>query len=155
VSIIIDPEAKEIDALRRVARWHGARVLEIGCGDGRLTLRPGAKHRHVGIWRAGHWQAVGTMRETFEDDQAANAAVADVLHQGLFRLKRHIQFELKRYMDTLTDFRAWLDEFSKLAVLAPHDWLVQPVDRMLKNEAGRANVVVRGPFDIRVLKKIG
>ncbi len=37
--IIIDPEGKEIDALRRVASWRGAHVLEVGCGDGRLTLR--------------------------------------------------------------------------------------------------------------------
>lgn len=39
MSIIIDPEGKEIDALRRLANWCGARVLEFGCGDGRLTLR--------------------------------------------------------------------------------------------------------------------
>ena len=39
MSIIIDPEEKEINALRRVANWEGARVLEFGCGDGRLTLR--------------------------------------------------------------------------------------------------------------------
>jgi ubiquinone/menaquinone biosynthesis C-methylase UbiE len=39
MSIIIDPEGKEIEALRRVGNWVGARVLEIGCGDGRLTLR--------------------------------------------------------------------------------------------------------------------
>ena len=37
--IIIDPEGKEIEALRQAAEWRGARVLEIGCGDGRLTLR--------------------------------------------------------------------------------------------------------------------
>jgi 2-polyprenyl-6-hydroxyphenyl methylase / 3-demethylubiquinone-9 3-methyltransferase len=36
---IIDPEGREIRALARVARWRGARVLEVGCGDGRLTLR--------------------------------------------------------------------------------------------------------------------
>ena len=39
MSIVIDPEGKEIDALRRLANWRGARVLEFGCGDGRLTLR--------------------------------------------------------------------------------------------------------------------
>jgi 2-polyprenyl-3-methyl-5-hydroxy-6-metoxy-1,4-benzoquinol methylase len=36
---IIDPEGREVRALARVARWRGARVLEVGCGDGRLTLR--------------------------------------------------------------------------------------------------------------------
>ena len=39
MAIIIDPEGIEIEALKQVAEWRGARVLEIGCGDGRLTLR--------------------------------------------------------------------------------------------------------------------
>jgi ubiquinone/menaquinone biosynthesis C-methylase UbiE len=39
MSIIIDPEGKEINALRQLANWRGAHVLEVGCGDGRLTLR--------------------------------------------------------------------------------------------------------------------
>lgn len=37
--LVIDPEGKEIIALERAAHWRGARVLEIGCGDGRLSLR--------------------------------------------------------------------------------------------------------------------
>jgi 2-polyprenyl-3-methyl-5-hydroxy-6-metoxy-1,4-benzoquinol methylase len=37
--IRIDPEEVELKALRTVAPWRGARVLEIGCGDGRLTRR--------------------------------------------------------------------------------------------------------------------
>jgi ubiquinone/menaquinone biosynthesis C-methylase UbiE len=42
MAIVIDPEGKEIEMLKsalRTADWRGARVLEIGCGDGRLTLR--------------------------------------------------------------------------------------------------------------------
>ncbi|MGH2524751.1 MAG: class I SAM-dependent methyltransferase [Anaerolineales bacterium] len=39
MALIIDPEGKEIETLQRVADWRGARVLEVGCGDGRLTLR--------------------------------------------------------------------------------------------------------------------
>jgi len=39
MAIKVDPEAREVAALRRVANWDGKRVLEIGCGDGRLTLR--------------------------------------------------------------------------------------------------------------------
>ncbi len=35
----IDPEENELRALRRAASWRRKSVLEIGCGDGRLTLR--------------------------------------------------------------------------------------------------------------------
>ena len=39
MAITIDPQEREVRALARLARWRGRRVLEIGCGDGRLTLR--------------------------------------------------------------------------------------------------------------------
>jgi ubiquinone/menaquinone biosynthesis C-methylase UbiE len=35
----VDPAGREILALKEAAVWAGKRVLEIGCGDGRLTLR--------------------------------------------------------------------------------------------------------------------
>lgn len=37
--IAIDPQERELRALGRLARWKNRRVLEIGCGDGRLTQR--------------------------------------------------------------------------------------------------------------------
>jgi ubiquinone/menaquinone biosynthesis C-methylase UbiE len=35
----VDPEGVEIAALRQLAPMDGLRVLELGCGDGRLTFR--------------------------------------------------------------------------------------------------------------------
>jgi ubiquinone/menaquinone biosynthesis C-methylase UbiE len=35
----IDPEGAETDALGQIASLDGLRVLELGCGDGRLTFR--------------------------------------------------------------------------------------------------------------------
>ena len=39
MAVHIDPEGNEIEALQRIGDWRGKRVIEIGCGDGRLTLR--------------------------------------------------------------------------------------------------------------------
>ena len=40
MTIRVDPQENEIWALRQsVADWRNKRVLEIGCGDGRLTVR--------------------------------------------------------------------------------------------------------------------
>ena len=33
----LDPEGAHLAALRRLAQFDGARVLEMGCGEGRLT----------------------------------------------------------------------------------------------------------------------
>jgi 2-polyprenyl-3-methyl-5-hydroxy-6-metoxy-1,4-benzoquinol methylase len=35
---VLDPEGTHFAALRRLADFTGARVFEVGCGDGRLTL---------------------------------------------------------------------------------------------------------------------
>ena len=39
MALVIDREGNEIRALKRVTNWRSKRVLEIGCGDGRLTRR--------------------------------------------------------------------------------------------------------------------
>ena len=39
MTYVVDPERNEVRALARAARWRRKRVLEIGCGEGRLTLR--------------------------------------------------------------------------------------------------------------------
>jgi ubiquinone/menaquinone biosynthesis C-methylase UbiE len=38
VRSVLDPEGVHLAALRRLADFRGRRVLELGCGDGRLTL---------------------------------------------------------------------------------------------------------------------
>ena len=47
MTVQIDPEATEIKALRRHCDLRGARVLELGCGDGRLTYHYAAAARTV------------------------------------------------------------------------------------------------------------
>ena len=36
---MIDPDGRELEALARVVDLEGLRVLDVGCGDGRLVLR--------------------------------------------------------------------------------------------------------------------
>ena len=47
MTIKIDPESNEPNALFALADLTGRRVLEIGCGDGRLTWRYVDKAGHV------------------------------------------------------------------------------------------------------------
>jgi ubiquinone/menaquinone biosynthesis C-methylase UbiE len=48
MSLAMDPAGSEIRALQKAAEWKGRRLLEIGCGDGRLTLRLAAfGPRHI------------------------------------------------------------------------------------------------------------
>jgi ubiquinone/menaquinone biosynthesis C-methylase UbiE len=39
MAIVIDPEQNEVHALQYIPDWRQKRVIEIGCGSGRLTLR--------------------------------------------------------------------------------------------------------------------
>jgi len=38
MSRVLDPEGEHLAALRRLASFGGQQVLELGCGDGRLTV---------------------------------------------------------------------------------------------------------------------
>jgi 2-polyprenyl-3-methyl-5-hydroxy-6-metoxy-1,4-benzoquinol methylase len=38
VARVLDPEGAHLAALRRLAEFDGRRVLELGCGEGRLTV---------------------------------------------------------------------------------------------------------------------
>ncbi len=39
MTILIDPEGKEVEALPKIVDFTGLRVLDAGCGDGRLVWR--------------------------------------------------------------------------------------------------------------------
>lgn len=39
MALRIDPEKNEVHALKAMTDWRNKRVLEIGCGNGRLTRR--------------------------------------------------------------------------------------------------------------------
>ena len=39
MAVVIDPEGRELEALARIVDFEGLRVLDVGCGDGRLVWR--------------------------------------------------------------------------------------------------------------------
>lgn len=48
MALVVDPAGTEIRALEKAATWKGKHILDIGCGDGRLTLRLAALGpRHI------------------------------------------------------------------------------------------------------------
>ena len=44
---VLDPEGAHLTALRRLGDFRGQRVLELGCGDGRLTAGIARDAEHV------------------------------------------------------------------------------------------------------------
>ena len=119
-----------------------------------IDLRPAPVHRRVGVSHAGRYQPLGAMREKFDDDRAANRAVAEVVGEGLFKAEGRSRFGCTRIMDSLDEFQEWIDEFVKLAELPPHDWLVQRVERALNAKGGKPQIVMSGPLVLRVLRKM-
>jgi hypothetical protein len=118
-----------------------------------LDVRPAAQHRRAGLGEGKGWRFVGAMREKFDDDLASDRAVNQALREGLFRRESQIEFDLDRVMDTLADFRAWLDDFSS-EKLPSHEWLYRKVERALAESTPYAKITVRGPLKIGVLRKM-
>jgi len=121
--------------------------------DGILVdLRPAPVHRRVGLGQGRRWRLVGVMREEFDEDRAADRAVAQALREGLFRRGARAEFLLDREMDTMDDFRAWLAEFGQRRMLADHEWLIRRLARM--RAGAEATIVGRGPVMLQVLRKV-
>lgn len=118
-----------------------------------LDLRPAARHRRVGLGEGADWRLVGVMREEFDDDYAADAAVREVLRDGLFREETRFEFDLERVLDSLEDFRPWLDEFVRLSKMSSHTWLLNRVERAIHQRPGH-KIVVHGPLQLGVLKRV-
>ena len=117
-----------------------------------IDLRPSHKHRRIGLGEGKDWQMVGAMRENFDDDLAADRAVKQVIRAGLFHQEPLIEFDLDRVIDTLSDLRAWLNEFN-VDQLPTHEWLYQKVERALEKKPAGTKIAVRGLMRLGVLKK--
>jgi 2-polyprenyl-3-methyl-5-hydroxy-6-metoxy-1,4-benzoquinol methylase len=47
MTLVLDPEGAHLAALRRLGDFRGQRILELGCGDGRLTVPIAGDAAHV------------------------------------------------------------------------------------------------------------
>ena len=64
---VLDPEGAHLAALQRLADFSGAQVLEVGCGDGRLTLGIAEQAESVFAFDPDQ-EAVGRARKTLPSE---------------------------------------------------------------------------------------
>ena len=70
---VLDPEGAHLAALRRLADFRGQRVVELGCGDGRLTVPIAQDAAHVVAFDPDA-EAVEQARRSLPDELAALVA---------------------------------------------------------------------------------
>ncbi len=118
-----------------------------------IDLRPAAAHRRVGLGAGRNWRLVGVMRESLEEDHAANAAIRAVVRSGLFKPMSRVRFDLDREMDTVEEMRAWLNDFTRVEKYGDHDWLIGRVRRAMAASGRSRKISVRGRMTLGVLRK--
>jgi len=118
-----------------------------------LDLRPAAVHRRVGTAQDDGYRLLWVMREGFDDDRAADRAVASMTDEGWFKAEGLTRFACYRIMDTLDDFQDWLADFMSRGKVPSHDWIVQRLQRALGVAEAGTKIVVSAPLVLRVLRK--
>jgi 2-polyprenyl-3-methyl-5-hydroxy-6-metoxy-1,4-benzoquinol methylase len=91
---VLDPEGVHPAALRRLGDFRGQRVLELGCGDGRLTV-PIAKD-------AAHVLAFDPDADAVE--RARRSLPADLAHRVTYRIASGKSIEIAPHSFDLTVF---------------------------------------------------
>jgi ubiquinone/menaquinone biosynthesis C-methylase UbiE len=90
----LDPEGAHLAALRRLGNSRGQRVLELGCGDGRLTVPLARDAAHVLVFDPDA-EAV---------ERARNALPADLNERVVYRVASGRMIEIERHSFDLTVF---------------------------------------------------
>jgi 2-polyprenyl-3-methyl-5-hydroxy-6-metoxy-1,4-benzoquinol methylase len=91
---ILDPEGAHLAALRRLADFRGRRVLELGCGDGRLTVPIARDARHV--------LALDTDADAVE--RARRSLPAELADRVAYRVASGKAIQVERHSFDLTIF---------------------------------------------------
>jgi predicted RNA methylase len=82
VSRVLDPEGAHLAALRRLGDFRDQRVLELGCGDGRLTLGIAAEAASVLAFDPDA-EAVELARRSLPDELEGRVAYQVASGQGV------------------------------------------------------------------------
>jgi 2-polyprenyl-3-methyl-5-hydroxy-6-metoxy-1,4-benzoquinol methylase len=72
-TVVLDPEGAHLAALLRLADFRGLRVLEFGCGDGRLTLPIARDAAHTFAFDQDA-EAVGRARQSLPQELSERVA---------------------------------------------------------------------------------
>ncbi|MEX0675413.1 MAG: class I SAM-dependent methyltransferase [Gaiellaceae bacterium] len=91
---MLDPEGAHLAALRRLGDFRGRRVLELGCGDGRLTVGIAADAAHVLAFDP-DGDAVGRARASLP---------ADLTERVTYRVASGKEFEIEPHAFDLVVF---------------------------------------------------
>ena len=119
-----------------------------------IDLRPAPAHRRLGLGEGRRWQFVGLLHEVLDDDHAADAAVAQVVRERLFRRESRTQFQFDRVMDTLDEVRVWLGDFDQRRELPSHEPLLERLQRKRDRLKTPEKITVRGPIRLALLRKL-
>ncbi len=119
-----------------------------------VDLRPWHFHRRVGLGLGRSWKLVGVLRESLEDDYASDAAIETVVRRGLFLPLSHHSFYLDRVMDSVEEFRLWVEDFSRLEKYGDHEWLVRRLERAQSRSRRRRKITIRGRMTLGILQKL-
>lgn len=120
-----------------------------------FDLRPAKVHRRAGILAGGRWRLIGALRESFDDDVAADRAVAQIVKERSFRPVLRRQFVVDRVMDTIDEFHDWVGETVEADELVSHRRLIDRMARALESAPEGAVIDVRGPLVLRLMAKAG
>lgn len=118
-----------------------------------IDLRPTPTLRHVGILRRGNWKGVGLMHECLDLDHAADRAVREVLRRGSLKLTARTAFVCDRVIDTVPEFKSWLEEFLRPAELRGVQPMLARVSREMASRDAGEQIIVRGPLRLQVFEK--
>ncbi len=119
-----------------------------------IDLRPSHFHRRAGVGLGRSWRLVGVLRESLEDDYASDSAIDTVIRRGFFRPVSRHSFDLDRVMDTVDEFRLWIEDLSRREKYGDHNWLIRRLQRAQASPRRRRKLAIRGRMTLGVLEKI-